>query len=68
MLFVAFDVSDFKHSFINHSKELAKTTITSVVLTKDTAIFLSKNVNLDLTMAHHHKRLKPCENGVSFRS
>jgi len=42
MLFVAFDVSDFKHSFINHSKELAKTTITSVVLTKDTAIFLSK--------------------------
>jgi len=67
MLFVAFDVSDFKHSFINHSKELAKTTITSVVLTKDTAIFLSKNVNVDLTMAHHHKR-KPCENGVRFRS
>lgn len=24
MLFVAFDVSDFKHSFTNHSKEFAK--------------------------------------------
>lgn len=47
MLFVAFDVSDFKHSFINHSKELAKTTTTSAILTKDTVIFLSKNVNVD---------------------
>lgn len=42
MLFVAFDVSDFKHSFINHSKELAKTTTTSVVLTKDTASLFIK--------------------------
>lgn len=58
MLFVAFDVSDFKHSFINHSKELAKTTTTSVVLTKDTASLFIKECEFRFNYGTPSQKIK----------